>query len=121
MKNKKDIFNGKIIEYEIRRVKFTLIYIPSLLFVIGLISFWIAATTESTVIFVIFLAYFISFSAILFAFVYTFIVPTLIRSYPKYKKLTHIFIRKECFKANYDKQMLEIISTISQSMNKNNK
>lgn len=118
MENKKDIFNGKIIEYEIRRVKFTLIYIPSLLFVIGLISFWIAATTESTVIF---LAYFISFSAILFAFVYTFIVPTLIRSYPKYKKLTHIFIRKECFKANHDNQMLEIISTISQSMNKNKK
>jgi hypothetical protein len=119
VENKKDIFNGKIIEYEIRRVKFTLIYIPSLLFVIGLISFWIAATTESAVIFVIFLAYFISFSAILFAFVYTFIVPTLIRSYPKYKKLTHIFIRKECFKANHDNQMLEIISTISQSMNKN--
>ena len=118
MKNKKDIFNGKIIEYEIARVKFTIIYIPALLFLIGLISLWIAITTESTVIF---LAYFISFSAFLFAFVYTFVVPTLIRSYPKYKKITHIFIRKECFKANYDKQMLEIISTISQSMNKNNK
>ena len=118
MKNKKDIFNGKIIEYEITRVKFTLIYIPSLLFVMGLVSFWIATTIESTVIF---LAYFISFSEILFAFVYTFVIPTLIRSYPKYKKITHIFIRKECFKANHDKQMLEIISTISQSMNKNNK
>ena len=26
MKDKKDIFNGKIIEYEIGRVKFTIIY-----------------------------------------------------------------------------------------------
>ena len=118
MKDKKDVFNDKIIEYEIRRVKFTLIYMPSLLFVIGLISLWIATTTESTVVI---LAYFISFSAILFAFIYVFAVPPLIRSYPNYKKITHVFIRKECFKANYDKQMLEIISTISQSMNKNKK
>ena len=79
------------------------------------------ATISTSEFTVIFLAYFISFSAFLFAFVYTFVVPTLIKSYPKYKKITHIFIRKECFKANYDKQMLEIISTISQSMNKNNK
>ena len=44
-----------------------------------------------------------------------------IRSYPKYKNFTHVFIRKECFKANHDKQIFEIISTISQSMNKNKK
>ncbi len=118
MKDKKDIFNGKIIEYEIERVKFTIIYIPALLFLIGLISLWIAITTESTVLI---LAYFISFFAILFAFIYAFAVPPLIRSYPKYKKLTHVFIRKECFKANHDKQIFEIISTISKSMNKNKK
>ena len=99
-------------------VKFTIIYIPALLFLIGLTSLWIAITTESTVLI---LAYFISFSAILFAFIYAFAVPPLIRSYPKYKKLTHVFIRKECFKANYDKQIFEIISTISKSMNKNKK
>ena len=118
MKNKKDIFNGKIIEYEIERVKFTIIYVPALLLAMGLISLWIATTTESTVVI---LAYFISFSAILFAFIYAFAVPPLIRSYPKYKNFTHVFIRKECFKANHDKQIFEIISTISQSMNKNKK
>ena len=118
MKDKKDIFNGKIIEYEIERVKFTIIYIPVLLLAMGLISLWIATTTESTVVI---LAYFISFSAILFAFIYAFAVPPLIRSYPKYKKITHVFIREECFKANQDKQIFEIISKISQSMNKNKK
>ena len=41
--------------------------------------------------------------------------------YPKYKKITHVFIRKECFKANHDKQIFEIISAISKSMNKNKK
>ena len=118
MKDKKDIFNGKIIDSEIGRIKFTLIFIPALLLVLGIVGLIICISYEKIEPAARVLGYIISISSLIFSFVYAFATLPLIRCYPKYRKLTHIFIREEFFKANYSEERLEIMSIISRAMNK---
>lgn len=118
MKDKKDIFNGKILDSEIWRIKFTLIFIPTLLLVLGVVSLIISISYEKIEPAARVLGYIISISSIIFSFVYAFATIPLIRCYPKYRKLTHIFVREEFFKANYSEERLAIMSIISGAINK---
>lgn len=118
MKNKKDIFNGKIIDSEIGRIKFTLIYIPALSLVLGIVGLIICITYENVEPDARILGYVISISSLIFSFIYAFATIPLIRCYPKYRKLTHIFVREEFFKANYSEEQLEAMSIISNAIRK---
>ena len=119
MKDKKDIFNDKILDSEVGRIKFTLIFVPTLLFIIGVTTLLISIFYDKIDPDARVLSYIMSISSITFSLIYAFVTIPLIRCYPKYRKLTHIFVREEFFKANYSKERLETISIISRA--KNNK
>ena len=121
MKDKKDIFNGKILDSEVGKIKFTLVFIPTLLLVLGATTLLISIFYDKIEPSARVLSYVISISCIVFSLIYAFATIPLIRCYPKYRKITHFFIREEFFKANYDERRLEIISLISKSIEKNKK
>ena len=118
MKDKKDVFNGKIIDSEMGRIKFTLIFIPALSLVLGGVGLIISISYGKIEPAARVLGYIISISSLIFSFVYAFATIPLIRCYPKYRKLTHIFVREEFFKANYSEERLAIMSIISGAINK---
>lgn len=116
MKDKKDLFNGKIIDSEIGRIKFTLIFIPALSLVLGVIGLIISVSYEKIEPAARVLGYLISILSLIFSFVYAFATLPLIRCYPKYRKLTHILIREGFFKANYSEEQLAILSIMNETM-----
>ncbi len=95
----KDWFNGKIKEEHIKITKFSLVFGSSIFFICATFLLVIAILYQNVDSDITRIKIFIIAG---FAYLCSILLPFLslisIRSYPKHKKLAHLFIKKECFK-----------------------
>lgn len=93
----KDFFNGKVKDADIKYAKYSLIFVPIITILLSLMLLFMALflplkTDAKIATFIIVAIGFICGIA------YPFITVSLIRKYPKYKKLTKLFISESIFK-----------------------
>ena len=82
----------QIIDGQVGTIRFTLIFVPILCFVLEIVAFLFAFFYENIEHSARILVYVMSAFAMLLALIYAVVVPILIKRYPQYKWITHLFI-----------------------------
>lgn len=98
---KKDIFNGKISTEARGLVKFTLIFLPLIFILCGIIFLWLAIFYENVEYAARIFLYCASPLTIAAGISYPLITLHLIKIYPKHRKITKHFIKEYVFR-EYD-------------------